>query len=299
MNPVLVVGSVALDTVETPAARQDEVLGGSATYFSIAAHRFAPVRLVGIVGEDFPAKHRELFRARQIDLEGLQVGPKPTFRWHGRYDAALQGRATLKVDLEILEHFRPTLPDAYRDSKIVLLGNTSPNTQATVLSQLKTPAFVMLDTMNIWIQTEREALWRLLPKIDALCVNHEEASMLAETPNLARAVRVLLGAGLRHLIVKRAEHGATLYAKDYAFSVPAYPTEHVVDPTGAGDSFAGGFLGWIAKTGTAPGDLRRALICASVMGSLAVESFGPDRSATAPDSEVERRRAELVGMISL
>ncbi len=299
MNPVLVVGSVALDTVETPVARRDEVLGGSATYFSIAARRFAPVRLVGIVGRDFPKAHRELFASHQIDLEGLQVGPKPTFRWHGRYDAALQGRQTIKVDLEILEHFRPELPETYRDSKVVLLGNTSPATQSAVLSQLRKPSFVMLDTMNIWIQTERTALWNLLPRIDALCVNHEEASMLAETPNLAKAVQILLGAGLRCLIVKRAEHGATIYNRHFSFNVPAVPTPDVVDPTGAGDSFAGGFLGYVAKAGSADAELKRALIYGSVMGSLAVESFGPERTSSAAESEVESRFKDLVGMISL
>ncbi|MBI4565975.1 MAG: sugar kinase [Planctomycetes bacterium] len=299
MNPVLVVGSVALDTIETPLEKCENLLGGSATYFSLAARHFTPVRVVGVVGHDFPQIHRDLFHRLRIDTEGLQTAARRTFRWHGRYDQRLSGRETLSVDLEILDLFRPELPDSYGDSKFALLGNTSPATQERVLRQLHRPTFVMLDTMDIWIRTEREPLAALLPKVHALCINQEEALMLADSINLVQAARRLLEAGLKCLIIKRAEHGATMITRDFAFSVPAFPTEQVTDPTGAGDAFAGGFLGYLAKTGVDASNLRRALLYATVMGSLAVESFGPDRIASAALPEIDRRFAEMVRIISL
>ena len=299
MNPVLVVGSVALDTVETPAARRESVLGGSATFFALSARRFAPVRLVGVVGRDFPAEHRELLASGGIDLEGLQTAPRPTFRWHGRYDAALASRETVSVDLEILDLFRPELPESYRDSRYVLLGNTSPKVQAIVLGQLKEPRFVLLDSMNVWIQTERDGLMALLPRVNALCLDAAEVRMLAGTPTVAGATQVLLGAGLRCLIVKRGEHGASIHTRTFSFAAPAYPTERVVDPTGAGDAFAGGLLGSLAKSGLDDERLKKALMHGSVMGSLAVESFGPDRLVSATDAEISGRYLDLVKMISL
>jgi sugar/nucleoside kinase (ribokinase family) len=299
MNPVLVVGSVALDTVETPGARRDSVLGGSATFFALSARRFAPVRLVGVVGRDFPAEHRELLGSGGIDLEGLQTAPRPTFRWHGRYDAALAGRETISVDLEILDLFRPELPESYRDSKFVLLGNTSPKVQAIVLGQLKDPRFTLLDSMNVWIQTERDGLMALLPRVSALCLDAAEARMLAGASSIAAAVRTLLSSGLRCLIVKRGEHGASIHTRSFSFSAPAFPTDQVVDPTGAGDAFAGGLLGSLAKSGLDDERLKKALLHGSVMGSLAVESFGPDRLVSATDAEISRRYLDLVKMISL
>jgi sugar/nucleoside kinase (ribokinase family) len=299
MNPVLVVGSVALDTIETPGARRDSVLGGSATFFTLAARRFAPVRLVGVVGQDFPDEHRQLLESGGVDLEGLQTAPRPTFRWHGRYDATFSSRETVSVDLEILDLFRPVLPESYRDSKYVLLGNTSPRTQATVLSQLREPRFVLLDSMNVWIQTERDALMALLPRVHALCLDYTEARMLAGTPTVAGAIRELLGAGLRCLVVKRAEHGASIHTPRFAFAAPAWPTERVVDPTGAGDAFAGGLLGFLAKAGLDDERLKKALVHGSVMGSLAVESFGPERLVSATDAEISTRYLDLVKMISL
>jgi len=299
MNSVLVLGSVALDTVETPGTRRDSVLGGSATFFALSARRFAPVRLVGVVGQDFPAEHRDLLASGGIDLEGLQVAPRPTFRWHGRYDAALASRDTVSVDLEILELFRPELPETYRDSRFVLLGNTSPNVQAVVLSQLRDPRFVLLDSMNVWIQTERDGLMALLPKVSALCLDAVEARMLANASSVAAAVRMLLAAGLRCLIVKRGEHGASIHTRTFSFSAPAYPTDRVVDPTGAGDAFAGGLLGYLAKAGLDDERLKKGLLHGAVMGSLAVESFGPDRLVSATDAEISQRYLDLVKMISL
>ena len=299
MNPVLVVGSVALDTVETPGTRRDSVLGGSATFFALSARRFAPVRLVGVVGQDFPAAHRDLLASGGIDLEGLQVAPRPTFRWHGRYDAALAGRETVSVDLEILELFRPELPQSYRDSKFVLLGNTSPKVQAVVLSQLRDPKFVLLDSMNVWIQTERDGLMALLPKVSALCLDATEARMLANASSVAAAAKTLLGSGLRCLIVKRGEHGSSIHTRSFTFMAPAFPTDGVVDPTGAGDAFAGGLLGYLAKAGLDDERLKKALLHGAVMGSIAVESFGPDRLVSATDAEISQRYLDLVKMISL
>jgi len=299
MNPVLVVGSVALDTVETPGGRRDSVLGGSATFFALSARRFAPVRLVGVVGRDFPAEHRDLLGSGGIDLEGLQTAPRPTFRWHGRYDAALANRDTVSVDLEILELFRPELPESYRDSRFVLLGNTSPKVQAIVLSQLRDPKFVLLDSMNVWIQTERDGLMSLLPRVSALCLDAVEVRILAGTASVAAAVRSLLGSGLRCLIVKRGEHGASIHTPSFSFAAPAYPTDRVVDPTGAGDAFAGGLLGYLAKSGLDDERLKKALMHGAVMGSLAVESFGPDRLVSATDGEISARYLDLAKMISL
>ena len=299
MNPVLVVGSVALDTVETPAMRRDSVLGGSATFFALSARRFAPVRLVGVVGRDFPPEHRTLLASGGIDLEGLQIAPRSTFRWHGRYDAALAGRETVSVDLEILELFKPELPASYRDSKFVLLGNTSPKVQAIVLSQLRDPKFVLLDSMNVWIQTEREGLMSLLPKVSALCLDATEARMLANTSSVAAAVKSLLASGLRCLIVKRGEHGSSIHTRAFTFMAPAFPTDGVVDPTGAGDAFAGGLLGYLAKNGLDDERLKKALLHGAVMGSLAVESFGPDRLVSATDAEISQRYLELAKMITL
>lgn len=299
MNPVLVVGSVALDTVETPGERRDSVLGGSATFFALSARRFAPVRLVGVVGKDFPAEHRELLGSGGIDLGGLQTAPRPTFRWHGRYDAALASRETVSVDLEILDLFRPELPESYRDSKYVLLGNTSPKVQAIVLGQLKEPRFTLLDSMNVWIQNERDGLMSLLPRVSALCLDAAEARMLSGASSVAAAIRALLGSGLRCLIVKRGEHGASIHTRSFSFSAPAFPTDRVVDPTGAGDAFAGGLLGSLAKSGLDDQRLKKALLHGSVMGSLAVESFGPDRLVSATDAEISQRYLGLVKMISL
>jgi len=297
MSSVLVVGSVALDTIETPHGKHADVLGGSATHFSLSASRFAPTRMVGVVGKDFPKEHVEMLRGREIDTTGLEYADGQTFRWHGRFVGDMSRAETLSVALNVFATFNPKVPGAFASTPYVLLGNSSPDVQRAVLEQLRDPKFVMLDTMNFWIDSQRKPLEALLPRVHALCVNHEEAQQLAGIPNCAGAIRKLLGMGIRTLIIKRGEHGATLATKDFQFSIPAYPTEKVVDPTGAGDSFAGGIVGYLARSGGDATSLRKALIYGAVMGSFAVEEFGTRRMQKVTKDEVESRANTLLDMI--
>ena len=297
MSHVLVVGSVALDTLETPFGRADDALGGSAVHFSLAASRLAPVRLVAVVGRDFPKEHVELLRSRNVDTSGLEVADGLTFRWHGRFKGDMSRAETISVSLNVLADFQPKVPAAFASSPYVLLGNSSPAVQRAVLEQLREPGFVMLDTMNLWIETAREEVLGLLPRVNALCVNHEEAQQLADARNTASAIRKLIELGARTVIVKRGEHGATLATRDFQFSIPAYPTDKFVDPTGAGDSFAGGILGYLARSGGGPASLKKALVYGSVMGSFTVEEFGTGRLQRVTPEEVETRAQALLEMI--
>jgi sugar/nucleoside kinase (ribokinase family) len=297
MTNVLVVGSVALDTLETPHGRADNALGGSATHFALSASRFAPVRLVGVVGKDFPKEHLDLLKSQRIDLEGLEIAEGKTFRWHGRFVGDMSRAETLSVELNVLATFKPKVPAAFASTPFVLLGNAAPEVQRSVLDQLEAPKFVMLDTMNLWIGTERPALLKLLPRVSAVCINFEEALQLADTTSGARAIRKILDLGARTLIMKRGEHGATLATRDGQFSVPSFPTDRVIDPTGAGDSFAGGTLGYLAQAGADPAALRRAVVYGSVMGSFAVEEFGTRRIQTVTREEIEGRARSILEML--
>jgi len=299
MSNVLVVGSVALDTLETPHGRADNALGGSATHFALAASRFAPVRLVGVVGKDFPREHIEMLKAQKIDVTGLEIADGKTFRWHGRFVGDMSRAETVSVELNVLATFQPKVPAAFASTPFVLLGNASPEVQNAVLDQLKGPKFVMLDTMNLWISTQRAALLKLLPKVDAVCINFEEALQLAETTSGAKAVRRILDLGAKTLIMKRGEHGATLATRDGQFSAPSFPTDRVVDPTGAGDSFAGGTLGYLAQAGGEKDAIRKAIIYGSVMGSFAVEEFGTRRIQTVTREEIETRARAIQDMLSV
>ncbi|MHC4605606.1 MAG: PfkB family carbohydrate kinase [Planctomycetota bacterium] len=299
MSDVLVVGSVALDTIETPNEKREDVLGGSATHFSLSARHFAPVRLVGVVGKDFPQEHVEKLRRYGIDIGGLEIKEGETFRWHGRYEGAMNSAETVDVRLNVFGEFRPTVPEQFRGSKVVHLGTAHPETQAHLLGQLRDPSFVVLDTIELWIDNERKGLMELLPRVHAFCINHEEALMLSGKTNLARAMRELGSKGLRNLIVKRAEHGSTLMAGGALFAVPSFPTEQVVDPTGAGDAFAGGVVGYLAGRGAGPEHLKRALVHGSVMGSFAVEGFGTEGLEAVTREAVEKRVAALTGMMAL
>jgi len=299
MSNVLVVGSVALDTLETPHGRADNTLGGSATHFALAASRFAPVRLVGVVGKDFPGEHLEMLKAQKIDLSGLQIVDGKTFRWHGRFVGDMSRAETVSVELNVLATFHPKVPPAFASTPYVLLGNASPEVQLAVLDQLKSPKFVMLDTMNLWITTQRPALLKLLPRVDAVCINFEEALQLAETTSGAKAVRRILDLGATTLIMKRGEHGATLATRDGQFTSPSFPTDRVVDPTGAGDSFAGGTLGYLAQAGAEKNALRRAIIYGSVMGSFAVEEFGTKRIQSVTREEIDLRARSILDMLSV
>jgi sugar/nucleoside kinase (ribokinase family) len=299
MSSVLVVGTVALDTLETPYGKAENALGGSATHFALSAGCFAPVRLVAVVGRDFPKEHVELLRRRNVDTKGLEVADGETFRWHGRFVGDMGRAETVSVHLNVLASFRPKVPAEHASTPYVLLGNASPEVQASVLAQARSPRYVMLDTMNLWIGTQRPALMELLPRVDALCVNHEEAQQLAGAANTAQAIRKLLEAGARTLIVKRGEHGATLATRDFQFSAPAFPTEKFVDPTGAGDSFAGGVLGYLAKSGGDASSLRKALLYGTVMGSFTVEDFGCGRLQRVTPEEIEERYRVLVDMVRI
>jgi len=297
MTSVLVVGSVALDTIETPHGKQADILGGSATHFSLAASRFAPTRVVGVVGKDFPSEHVDMLRSHEIDTAGLEFAEGLTFRWHGRFVGDMSRAETISVALNVFQKFQPKIPASFSGTPYVLLGNSSPQTQRSVLQQLRDPKFVMMDTMNFWIDSDRKGGEGLLPQVNALCVNHEEAQQLAGVANCAGAIRKLLAMGVRTLIVKRGEHGATLATKDFQFSIPAYPTEKVVDPTGAGDSFAGGIVGYLARSGGDAASLRKALVYGAVMGSFTVEEFGTRRLQKVTKDEIESRAKILLDMI--
>lgn len=275
---LLVVGSVALDTVETPFGQAQEVLGGSATYFSTAASYFTDVSLVAVVGEDFPQEHLLFLKSRGIDLQGLVKAPGKTFRWKGRYGYPLNEAQTLETHLNVFETFSPQIPEVYRKSEMVFLANIDPDLQREVLFQVDRPQLVACDTMNFWIEGKREALLKTLREVDILIINDAEARQLTEEYNLVRAARTIQRCGPQTLVIKQGEHGALLFHGNEIFSAPGYPLEAVFDPTGAGDSFAGGFLGYLHNTrNLTPEGFRQAVIFGSVMASFAVESFSLDR----------------------
>jgi sugar/nucleoside kinase (ribokinase family) len=292
---LLVVGSVALDDIEWPACGMRRgILGGAASFFSTAASFFVPVRMVGVVGGDFPAEHGEFFRGRGIDLEGLErVGSGTTFRWVGRYHGLdLARRETLDTRLGVFEHFKPRLPEAYRASEFVFLANIHPALQIDVREQMSQPRLVACDTMNFWISGQPEALRRMLRRVDLLVINDEEARQLSGVGNLVRAAAGIGALGPGRVIIKRGDAGALLFANGEILHVPAYPLEEVLDPTGAGDSFAGGFMGYVARTGDLSIEtLRRATAYGSILGSFCVEGYGLDRLRTLGEPEIHARYA--------
>jgi len=287
-----VVGSVALDSVTTPFGKVREVLGGSATYFSYAASFFTTVRLVATVGDDFPAEHLRLLKERGIDMTGLQTSRGRTFRWVGEYGFDLNEARTIDTQLNVFADFRPMLPSSLKKTPFLFLANIAPELQLDVLRQMERPQLTALDTMNFWIQGRREALLRVLPEVDVLLVNDGEARQLVKEPNLIKAAREILTLGPRTVVVKRGEYGAVMVSNGQFFFVPAYPLESVFDPTGAGDAFAGGFMGYIAAQGVVDqATVRRAIVYGSVMASFTVEDFSLNRLARLSTAEVERRYA--------
>ena len=273
---LLVVGSVALDSVETPFDKVDDALGGSATYISLAASYFsAPVDLVGVVGDDFPKPYIEMLEQHNVDLEGLQIieGEK-TFRWGGKYHYDLNVRDTLFTELNAFQNFNPILPERYKKSRYICLGNIDPILQMRVLEQVSDPQFVVCDTMNLWINLMKQDLLKLLKRVHVFILNDSEARMLTEEPNLIKAAKLIRQMGPEILIIKKGEHGAMLFTQDTIFSAPAYPMEIIFDPTGAGDSFAGGFIGYLHQTrDLSPENIKRAVIYGSTMASFCVEKF--------------------------
>ncbi|HEV2490993.1 MAG TPA: PfkB family carbohydrate kinase [Candidatus Acidoferrales bacterium] len=293
---LLVVGSVAFDALETPFGKTDRTLGGAATYFSLAASLFAPVRLVGVVGDDFSPEDERVLRSRKVDLAGLERAPGKSFFWAGRYSADLRSRETLLTELNVFAAFQPKLPEAYKDSRFVFLGNIDPTLQRSVLEQMKRrPKLVALDTMNYWIERTPGELRKTLRLIDALLINDEEAYQLSGESNLLRAAKAILRMGPKTAVIKRGEYGSMLFHDGSILAVPAYPLEEVHDPTGAGDSFAGGFMGALADHGRATGhSIRRAMVYGSVLGSFAVERLGVERLKRLKRKEVDSRARELV-----
>ncbi len=277
---LLVVGSIAYDTIETPFDKIDDALGGSSTYISIAASFFtAPIHLVGIVGSDFKQEHKSLLAEKNIDLDGLEiVENEQTFRWGGKYHYDLNVRDTLFTHLNAFQNFNPIIPAKYRKDKFVVLGNIEPKLQLKVLEQMDKPEFVICDTMNLWIETAREDLDKVISKSDVLIINDSEARLLAKEPNLIRAARKIKSLGPKYLIIKKGEHGALLFNESQIFSAPAYPLESIFDPTGAGDSFAGGFAGFLHQTGDLSFDnIKKAVIFGSTIASYTVEKFSLQR----------------------
>jgi sugar/nucleoside kinase (ribokinase family) len=297
---LLVVGSVAFDSIQTPTESRERVLGGSATYFSYSASFFAPVQLVGVVGEDFPAEHVELLRGRGIDTAGLHVvrGGK-TFFWKGKYQPNMNDRETLEVQLNVFGDFRPKLPEAFRRSEFIFLANGSPVTQMSVLKQATGPRLVVADTMDLWIREQHEPLMELFRRIDGLVMNDSEARLLTGDENLVAAGRKVLQLGPRLVVIKKGEHGAMFFSQHETYVLPAFPTERVVDPTGAGDSFAGGMMGHLASRGNFdPVTLKEAMAYGILVASYNVEDFSLDRLKQIDRGDLDERMKQYRKMLS-
>ena len=296
---LLVVGSVALDSIETPFGKADNVLGGSATFFAASASLLTPVQLVGVIGNDYPEQELEALAARGVDFEGLERADGPSFRWRGRYRHDLNTAETLETHLGVFSHFAPKIPEAFRNAEFVFLGNIDPRLQLDVLQQVDSPALVACDTMNFWIESRRPELLELLEQVDLITLNDAEARQLTEQANLVKAARWILDRGPEHVIIKKGEHGAFMFTRDTVFFAPAYPLEDVFDPTGAGDSFAGGFMGYLARNGTLTEQtLRRAVVYGSAMGSFAVEKFSIQRLLDVTPDEIRARVAEFHRLVA-
>jgi sugar/nucleoside kinase (ribokinase family) len=294
---LLVVGSVAFDSIQTPYGEAEEIAGGSATYFSVTASYFTPVNVVAVVGEDFGDEQMQIFQGRRIDTQGLERAQGKTFRWRGKYQGDMNEAQTLETQLNVFQSFAPKIPSSYLNSEFVFLGNIDPALQLHVHKQLPRARVVACDTMNYWIQGKPEDLKKTLAAVDALVINEGEARMLSGVENLRRGASIIQKLGPRTLIVKRGEHGACLFQDQSIFFAPAFPLEQVHDPTGAGDSFAGGFMGYLAKTGDlSEPSLRRALVYGSVMASFAVEEFGLSRLLRVQPEEIETRFKEFKAM---
>ena len=287
---ILVVGSVALDSIETPTGKVEEVLGGSAIYFSVAASFFADVNLVGVVGNEFPEEHIKFLKERKIDLKGLQKEEGKTFRWVGKYEHDFNNAYTLDTQLNVFSHFNPTIPDQYRRSELVFLANIDPELQLRVLNQVQQPQIIACDTMNFWIENKLSALKETIKLVDILIINEGEVKELAKETNLIKASRAILSLGPKTLIIKQGSYGAMMVKETSIFSAPAYPLENIVDPTGAGDTFAGGLIGYLANSGGfQENELRKAIIFGSVMASFAVEQFSIHRLRSLTFPEIENR----------
>jgi sugar/nucleoside kinase (ribokinase family) len=296
---VLVVGSVALDSVETPFGKADDVLGGSATFFSASASHLTDVQVVGVVGDDYPMDRLRQLAERHVDLGGIEQVRGSSFRWRGRYRHDLNSAETLETHLGVFSHFEPKIPARFARPDFLFLANIDPRLQLAVLKQVERPQLVACDTMNFWIESRRPELVELLGHVDLLTLNDAEARQLTEEANLVKAARWIMKHGPKRVVIKKGEHGAFLFHGDNIFFAPAYPLESVFDPTGAGDSFAGGFIGYLARTGDlGEASMRRAVIYGSAMGSFAVEKFSIERLMTVTNREIEERVHEFKRLVT-
>jgi sugar/nucleoside kinase (ribokinase family) len=293
------VGSVALDSVETPFGKAENVLGGSGTFFSAAASLLTPVQLVGVVGNDYPMDQLTALAKRGVDLAGVEQADGSSFRWRGRYRHDLNSAETIETHLGVFSHFSPKIPAQFKSAPFVFLANIDPRLQLDVLRQVKKPTLVACDTMNVWIESRRSDLIELLGHVDLITVNDGEARQLTEKANLVRAARWILERGPRYVIIKKGEHGAFMFTKDTVFFAPAYPLESVFDPTGAGDSFAGGFMGYLARSGdVSEANMRRAMIYGAALGSFAVEKFSIQRLLEVTAADISQRVAEFRQLVA-
>jgi sugar/nucleoside kinase (ribokinase family) len=293
------VGSVALDSVETPFGKAENVLGGSGTFFSAAASLLTPVQLVGVVGNDYPMDQLTALEKRGVDLAGVEQADGSSFRWRGRYRHDLNSAETIETHLGVFSHFSPKIPAQFKSAPFVFLANIDPRLQLDVLHQVQKPTLVACDTMNFWIESRRADLVELLGHVDLITVNDGEARQLTEKANLVRAARWILERGPRYVIIKKGEHGAFMFTKDTVFFAPAYPLESVFDPTGAGDSFAGGFMGYLARSGdVSEANMRRAMIYGAALGSFAVEKFSIQRLLEVTPADISKRVAEFRQLVA-
>jgi len=297
---ILVVGSIAFDTVATPYDRREEMLGGSATHFSCTARYFTEVRVVAVVGSDFPERGLEFLRSRGVDIEGLQVREGKTFRWEAAYNGDMAQAKTLATHLNVFQDFSPVIPESYKDSHFVFLANIDPDLQAEVLRQVENPVLVAADTMNHWIAGKKESVRNLLASVDAAIINDAEARMLTGASSLAVAAQRIRSYGTKYVVIKKGEHGALLFTDEFCFALPGLPLADVHDPTGAGDSFAGGFMGTLAQFGevTQPA-LRRGLLYGCIMASFNVQAFGVEGTANLSHEDIERRHREFRNLVRL
>ena len=296
---LVIVGSVAIDTIETPFGRREKVVGGSGTFCSLAASFFTAPRIVGVVGQDFPSEMMDFFRSKGIDTAGLEVSRGKTFHWEGQYGFDPNQRETIKTELNVFQDFRPRLPASYRTSDMVFLANIDPDLQEDILAQVEDPRLVAMDTINLWIATKPEAIWRVLRKVRVFFANEEEIRMLTRETNLIKAAKKILASGPDLVVTKKGEHGALIMHRRFVFGVLGHPCEDVVDPTGAGDSFAGGFLGYLDKAGSfSRPDIRKAAVYGSVLASFAIEDFGIDRFKTLRPEEIEARFRQFRTLVS-
>ena len=291
---VLVVGSTALDSIKTPNAENPRLLGGSASHSAVAASFFSQVKLVGVVGDDFPKQYIRLYKRHKIDLQGLQILPGKTFHWSGEYEVNMDNRRTLLTELGVFETFTPTLPREHQNAQFVLLANIAPSLQSHVLDQMRRPKFITADTMDLWLNIALKDLLALLKRVDCFVLNEGEAHQLTECTNMLKAARAIHKLGPEYVIIKKGHNGAFLSGPSGLFVTPAYPLEHVVDPTGAGDSFVGGMVGYLAsKPGPIERNLRRGMVCGSVIASFCCEGFGLSRTTKLTRAQIEKRVKEL------